>query len=1081
MLRIVLILLVGLWASAANAADKIAFGPPPAWVKPAPESRPGPLPQTGPAVRYLRYDEQLSFSPEGESAYVDRIAQVRTALGLSGVGTVTFTWDPARESVTVHKVRLIRDGTSVDLLARQSFTIIRREANLEQVVDGRLTATLQPEDLRVGDILEVAYTTTFSDPVMQGHADFAVNLGGMRGIEALSLRASWPTAQSVAWRAGAGLDKPKVGRLGARTELVLDAANLPELKGPEGAPARYWPSRDLEFSSFQSWAEVASTLAPLFEKAATLTPDSPLKDEAAKIRAASNDPKSRAAAALKLVQDKVRYLGLVLSDGGYTPVEADRTWTRRFGECKAKAVLLVALLRELGIKAEPALVNAYGAQGLDGRLPRMSAFNHVIVRAEIDGKVYWLDGTRTGDESIDALDTPPHDWALPIRGQGSQLIALVRTPRARPDTEIAMEVDATGGIEAAAPVKGEMIMRGEAALFPKLLDANMPVADRDKMLKSLWSRYPGIEVKSVGVTHDPQTGESRITMQGTAKLRWYPSLTGAAFLVPEASLGWRAAFKRDPGPGSDAPFAVAEYPSSTAYRLTLKLPLGGAGFSAPAPDVDKEVAGRGFYRRTTLASGVLTIETRTRALRPEFPASEAKAAAETLSEMANTRVYVTAPTTYRPTPGDIAAWQAQEPKTVQELITRGNKYGGAGKFTEALADFEKALTIDPKSSWAYSGRGAARLARNDLAGARADYEKAISLEDRNALAHFGLGGLAAREGRLTDAVAAFTRAAYLLPSNAAALTQRAEAYRQLGDLDRALADTDEVLRTEPRNLPVRYSRMQIHTARRDYAGALAEMDAAIAAAPDDPLPLIYRGALLVRMDRREDAERAFVASVAVKPTITAYLTRAANRPKTDVAARLADVAAAEKLEPASPEIPLARARTYADAGRLPEALQVLNRAAKANPVSDGILEQRAWVYAKSGQTEPATKDFAAWRAKAGGDPTKLNALCWTQATLGVALEMALADCAAALQARPKSAEILDSEGFVLLRLGRLKDSVDAYDAAIQIVPQLAQSLYGRGLAKLRLGKVTDGEADIAAARTASAKVEEEFAEYGVTR
>ena len=68
---------------------------------------------------------------------------------------------------------------------------------------------------------------------------------------------------------------------------------------------------------------------------------------------------------------------------------------------------------------------------------------------------------------------------------------------------------------------------------------------------------------------------------------------------------------------------------------------------------------------------------------------------------------------------------------------------------------------------------------------------------------------------------------------------------------------------------------------------------------------------------------------------------------------------------------------------------------------------------------------------------------------------------------------------MLLRLGRFQDAIDAYNAAIETRPRQAQSLYGRGLAKLRLNRREEGEADLAAARTEFAKVDEEFAGYGL--
>ena len=76
---------------------------------------------------------------------------------------------------------------------------------------------------------------------------------------------------------------------------------------------------------------------------AKLASDSPIKAEAARIRAASPDPKVQAGLALALVQDQIRYLFLGLDGGGYRPTPADETWKRRLGDCKAKSVLLLAL------------------------------------------------------------------------------------------------------------------------------------------------------------------------------------------------------------------------------------------------------------------------------------------------------------------------------------------------------------------------------------------------------------------------------------------------------------------------------------------------------------------------------------------------------------------------------------------------------------------------------------------------------------------------------------------------------------------------------------------------------------------
>src|SRR5579859_6412530 len=117
------------------------------------------------------------------------------------------------------------------------------------------------------------------------------------------------------------------------------------------------------------------------------TSDSPLHEEVARIRAASKDPKIQAAMALDLVEDEVRYLFLGMNNGGLIPAAADLNWSRRFGDCKGKTVLLLALLRELGIKSEPALVDTRMGDDLDARPAMVNAFDHVIVRATVGGNV----------------------------------------------------------------------------------------------------------------------------------------------------------------------------------------------------------------------------------------------------------------------------------------------------------------------------------------------------------------------------------------------------------------------------------------------------------------------------------------------------------------------------------------------------------------------------------------------------------------------------------------------------------------------------------------------------------------------
>ena len=96
--------------------------------------------------------------------------------------------------------------------------------------------------------------------------------------------------------------------------------------------------------------------------------------------------------------EKIRYMGDWRPiNGGYIPRSLSVIAKTSFGDCKDFSVSLAAILRNLGFKAQVAAVsrNHTYHSSYDYKLPNIYAFNHAIVRAEIKGKVFWLDPTNS--------------------------------------------------------------------------------------------------------------------------------------------------------------------------------------------------------------------------------------------------------------------------------------------------------------------------------------------------------------------------------------------------------------------------------------------------------------------------------------------------------------------------------------------------------------------------------------------------------------------------------------------------------------------------------------------------------------
>jgi cellulose synthase operon protein C len=107
----------------------------------------------------------------------------------------------------------------------------------------------------------------------------------------------------------------------------------------------------------------------------------------------------------------VRYFSSDLGNSGYCPAEPDQVLERKYGDCKDKSTLLIAMLRSVGVKAEAVLVLTANAGAIDPGFPNLG-FNHMIAKATLsDGSVLWLDPTV---KYCQAGDLPAVDQAINV-------------------------------------------------------------------------------------------------------------------------------------------------------------------------------------------------------------------------------------------------------------------------------------------------------------------------------------------------------------------------------------------------------------------------------------------------------------------------------------------------------------------------------------------------------------------------------------------------------------------------------------------------------------------------------------------
>lgn len=1047
----------------AYAADAIKFGPAPSWV--VPQAIPANAKSTDAPIAVLLSDQQIALDPGKVTFYRHGAMRIQTPQGLAA-GNISVLWDPATEIVTVNKLNIIRGGKVIDVLASgQTFTTLRRETNLDAAtLDGTLTAALQPEDLQVGDVIEIATTIERSDPILKNHAQTSFADWNGIPIDSAYARVSWPESMKMSFKEWPGLPEAHKSVRDGRVVIELAARDLEPIVPPKDAPLRFQISRIAEAADFGSWDQISQLMLPLFQKAAVIPASGPLHDEVEKIRAASKDPKIRAEQALALVENRVRYVALEMGQGGYVPASAETTWSRRFGDCKAKSALLLAILQSLGIQAEPVLVHATAGDAIADDVPMLD-FDHAIVRAHIAGKSYWLDGTRTGDTDLDGIQVPDFGWVLPLTTNAA-LVHLVPPPLERPSQERHVDVDATAGLYAPATVSIEEIYRGDRAVGLNNDYAPMTQQQRDEALHDeAKSFFDTFTVSSSSIQFDQVKRELTLTIKGTARINWKDGW----YDVPTSSIAYDPDFDRPAGPDHDAPFEV-NHPSFAKDIATIRLPAGVAAKENLSAPVHETLAGIEYERSETVTGDVLTVESSERSLAPEVAYKDAIVAESRLRSLSKDDVFLSVPATYSATGKDLPALAEQTPTSADDFVNRGNTYLNNNKPDEAIADFSQALKLEPANKWALADRGLAYVWKHQWDEAAKDLTAADAVDKGNPVTLRSRALMAELKNDCAKAIDFYTQSLVKEPDNTFALAHRATCEIALSRSDAAIADFTAIIQREPKNAAAFTGRAVVETTKRDFEAAKKDIAAAEAIDPDQK-GLAETKSLMAKL-RGDFAEATAIESkqIADNPKDgRLYAARAETyfqTGKSDLA--VADTDKALALDYKTPELRLLRANLFKTQGKNDLVAKEADLLVQENPTSDFALTAAAKSYAALGQREKAMQLFD--RALAA-KPTALVYINRSQVRPTGDLAGQMTDLDNALKLEPDNAGALSLKASLLMKQEKFADALALYD---QMPPGSADQPWmksQRALLLYKAGRTADSEKTFAdldsAAKTAN--------------
>ena len=326
---------------------------------------------------------------------------------------------------------------------------------------------------------------------------------------------------------------------------------------------------------------------------------------------------------------------------------------------------------------------------------------------------------------------------------------------------------------------------------------------------------------------------------------------------------------------------------------------------------------------------------------------------------------------FEPMPDDASYDEATQISISAELYPEaeahnraGESYYEDGQYELAIAEYDKAIRIEPKYCLPYANRGAAHYFLEQYEHALKDYDKAIELAplEKNAADGYHLrGAVFLKLGQYQQAIPEYDKAIQLNPDHAMAYNHRGHSYRELGQY--AKADADEakgysILGLEPPNGELQGRQFLLWP---DNSSGPTVTEPAPDSNPKENSDSHLNSALsFLENEQYESARRQFNMAIRLNPdNANAFYNRGVLHSKLkQYQAAISDFTKVIRIDPDNANAFYIRGMSYWDAGEYQTALSDFTMAIELDADTALTYRCRADVYRSLGQTADADADDA---------------------------------------------------------------------------------------------------------------------------
>jgi len=197
----------------------------------------------------------------------------------------------------------------------------------------------------------------------------------------------------------------------------------------------------------------------------------------------------------------------------------------------------------------------------------------------------------------------------------------------------------------------------------------------------------------------------------------------------------------------------------------------------------------------------------------------------------------------------------------------GVAYDKRGLHDKAIAEYEKAIAIDPVFEEAHNGLGISYYTMGMYDKAVVEYEKAIDINPKHDDAYYNLGLTYDRAGMYDRAVAEYEKAIAINPQNAKAYNDLGFIYNMKGMYDRAIATCERAISINPRFVQAYNNLGLIYHTKGIYDAALASYEMALSINPRYAESHHNMGLAYFAQGRNDKAIAAYERALLINPNL----------------------------------------------------------------------------------------------------------------------------------------------------------------------------------------------------------------------